>query len=117
MIRVNVQRDSAHHISTITIDGHAGYADAGYDLVCAAVSAITFGTANAIEALLGVETVDEVGESGFLHFVIPPIAKPKTQEHVQLLLEAMLVSLHTVADGYTNEIETVSDYIHIIDNR
>lgn len=39
-------------ISTLIVSGHAGYDVRGKDLVCAAVSGITFGLLNAADALL-----------------------------------------------------------------
>lgn len=117
MITVQVKRNDDHKISEVIVEGHAGYAEYGYDLVCAAVSAITFGTANAIEALLHIQSVKSVGESGFLHFVLPSIADPDTDARVQLLMEAMLISLDTVANSYTEDIGKVTDYIQIIDHR
>ena len=35
------------------VSGHAGYADSGYDIICAAVSVLTLNTANSIETLTG----------------------------------------------------------------
>ena len=43
MIQVSKGADS------ITIKGHAGYAEEGYDIICAAVSALTVNTINSIE--------------------------------------------------------------------
>lgn len=100
MIQVLVRRGLNHTIDEIIIEGHAGYADPGEDLVCAAVSAITFGFANAIEQLLKVNTVEEVGESGFLHFKVPSIENQEVYEKVQLLLSSMLISLDTIVESY-----------------
>ncbi len=116
MIHVQVKRDQHHHITEVIIDGHAGYAKSGYDLVCAAVSSVTVGTANAIEALLSVEVVKAVGDSGFLHFMVPAIADVQRLKEVQLLLEAMIVTLNTIADSHTDEVKSVSKYIQVIDN-
>lgn len=113
MITVQVKRNADHKIAEVIIEGHAGYAGYGYDLVCAAVSAITFGMANAIEELLHIQSVKSVGESGFLHFALPKVADADLEAKVQLLMEAMLVSLDTVAKSYTDGIGTVSDYIKI----
>lgn len=35
----------------LTVDGHAGYAETGNDIICAAVSSLTQGLIHAIEAL------------------------------------------------------------------
>ena len=43
----------AVHITTtgLTVDGHAGYAEIGNDIICAAVSALTQGLVHSLEAL------------------------------------------------------------------
>ncbi len=38
-------------IQSMQISGHAGYADKGKDLICAAVSAISFGLCNALDQM------------------------------------------------------------------
>lgn len=48
MIRVNVTYDD-NNVYKMIIKGHAGFADAGKDIVCAAISAIAFGGANALD--------------------------------------------------------------------
>ena len=50
MIAVSVRLDG------ITIDGHAGYAEAGKDIVCAGVTALTENLIDSIESL----TKDEI---------------------------------------------------------
>lgn len=40
MIRIQVQRDEAGNVQHLSVKGHAGYAEHGEDIVCAAVSAI-----------------------------------------------------------------------------
>lgn len=99
MIKVHVKRRASGDIELITIDGHAGFADPGQDIVCAAVSGISFGTINAIDMLLGVELPVEQGENGFLR-CSSPVYQPEVQEKVQLLLDGMIASLQSVAIEY-----------------
>ena len=51
MVKVKVER-SHKEIVTIKIFDHAGYADAGQDLVCAGVSSISVGMMNALDLLV-----------------------------------------------------------------
>lgn len=48
MIQVQVFKENGHY-KRFTIDGHAGYADEGQDIVCAAVSALVINAINSIE--------------------------------------------------------------------
>ena len=48
MIQIRTEREKGTYRS-FSIDGHAGYAEAGEDIVCAAVSALVINTINSIE--------------------------------------------------------------------
>jgi len=100
MIRVIVtRRASDNRIVSFRVDGHANYAERGRDIVCAGVSAITVGTVNALEALLGV-VPDSRMANGFLQAAIPVELAPERQSQVQLLLESMVVMLQSIEDSY-----------------
>lgn len=45
-----VSIDNGDNLLTIIINGHAGYADIGYDIVCSAISAITYALINTLDA-------------------------------------------------------------------
>src|SRR5699024_3538205 len=107
MIRVYVKRTTTGDIASFTIDGHAGYAEPGQDIVCAAVSGISFGTINAIQSLLSVELPIKQGEDGFLSCKVPRF-KANVHEKIQLLLDGMIASLQSVAFEY-GQFVTVTD--------
>lgn len=103
-----MKRRAAGDIESVTIDGHAGYADPGFDIVCAAVSGISIGLLNAMEKLLEVEPAVEQGESGFLRCTFPDNLEEDVQEKLQLLAEAMIISLQSVAAEY-------GKYVRVLD--
>ena len=49
MIQVNILRDRNEVVRGIDINGHAGYAEYGQDVICAAVSALVLNMANSVE--------------------------------------------------------------------
>lgn len=88
-------------ITSFTLSGHADFAKKGSDIVCAGVSAVSFGTVNAIMSLTDVEPEIEQGkEGGYLRCVIPENLSPESKEKVQLLLNGMLISLQTIERDY-----------------
>ncbi|HJV44299.1 MAG TPA: ribosomal-processing cysteine protease Prp [Bacillota bacterium] len=99
MITIVVKRQPSGDVQSITIDGHAGFDDPGKDIVCAAVSGISFGMLNAVDRLLGVELPVQQGDSGFLHWELPELESEKHQR-IQLLMDAMVASLRSVAIEY-----------------
>ncbi|BFT74928.1 MULTISPECIES: ribosomal-processing cysteine protease Prp [Paenibacillus] len=109
MIYVTIKRlvpDSPQIVSFV-VEGHAEFDVPGKDLVCAAVSAVTFGTYNSIESLTGVIPIHEM-ERGFMDITIPDSARtvPEKWSQIQVILESMVVMLETIADNY-------GDYITI----
>lgn len=100
MVKVEITRNvSTGGIISYLSEGHADYDGHGKDIVCAGVSTVTFGTVNALEALLGIVPAHTIDE-GFLKIDIPEQMEPKTFEQVQLLLESMVVMLKSIEESY-----------------
>lgn len=98
-------RDGA--FSGVTCKGHTGYAEAGEDIVCAAVSSVVQTAVLGLMQLVGVDVdykVDE--EEGFLSVELP--AKlTQTQRH-----DADLI-LRTAYLGLSDLYEEFSDFIKL----
>lgn len=96
MIRIIINRTKSGKIHSFTMNGHANFAEHGEDIVCAGASAVTLGIVNAIETLTGVAPEADQGESGYLKCDFPENLSEETDEKVQLLLEAMVLSLQEI---------------------
>lgn len=106
MIKVIITRRADHSIDSFEISGHAESGPYGHDLVCAAVSAVSVGTVNAVTGLCKTKMKIEQGKKGgFLRCIVPDISDQQTNEKVQLLLEGMLVSLQTIENDYSKYIQ------------
>ncbi|MEH7886797.1 ribosomal-processing cysteine protease Prp [Bacillus sp. JJ1609] len=105
MIRATINRTKSGSIQSFTISGHAGFAAHGSDIVCAGVSAVSFGAVNSIISLTGITPDIEQGADGFLRCDIPDNLPEDTQEKMQLLLEGMVVSLQTLERDYGKHIK------------
>jgi len=109
MIRVTVKRSDNRSITAFTVQGHAGYAVSGSDIVCAGVSAVTVGAVNAVEALLSVELPSDM-KDGWLSVRIPAQLPDDVSDKVQLILESMIVMLKTIQDSYGNYMQVKEHY-------
>jgi len=102
MIKVQVKRSDTddRFITAYRVSGHAQFDEPGKDIVCSAVSAVTVGTVNAIEALTGVVPETKVRD-GWLDVRIPStgLASEKAGD-IQLLLEGMVVMLESIEESY-----------------
>ena len=80
-----------------TCTGHAGYAESGYDIVCAAVSVLVINTINAIEAFakdpMEVVAGEEDGEIDVV-FLNP------VNERTALLMDTMILGLKDIEKQY-----------------
>lgn len=104
MITVHIFRLSDGSIRGFSVKGHANYAKAGEDIVCAGVSAVTVGTVNSIESLTGVQ-LDAEMEHGFLSAYLSSGIQDNIYSQVQLLLESLVVMLKSIVDSYGEYIQ------------
>lgn len=101
MIQFTVYRKQ-NKIHAFELSGHANSVSEGFDLVCAGVSAVSFGAVNAIIRLCELEPlIEQAGEEGgYLCFELPEDTEDAVLEKAQLLLEGMKVSLETIEREY-----------------
>ena len=105
MIAVKVFYES-NRITAFELSGHAESGPYGYDLVCAGVSAVSFGVVNAIDALCKIDLeIELANEGGYLHVSIPNDMNQELSDKVQLLLEGMIISLQTIEREYSQFIK------------
>ena len=67
MITVTVSKKNNSYVS-FTSKGHAGYAEEGQDIICAAVSALVINTVNSLEQLTKRFTLKQKKSDGFVSF-------------------------------------------------
>lgn len=104
MITVSILRRNDKAIQGFKIIGHANYAKAGEDIVCAGVSAVTVGTVNSVEALTGI-VMDTEMKDGFLNASLPDMSPSPALEQAQLLLSSLVVMLKSIEQSYDKYIK------------
>lgn len=100
MIHVKINRKN-DKIESFEISGHANSGPYGYDLVCAGVSAVSFGAVNAAMKLAECELeIEQGGEGGYLAVKIPNDISSVQREKIYQAFEVMLISLETIERDY-----------------
>ena len=104
MIQVIINRHN-DKIKSFRISGHAENGPYGYDLVCAGVSAVSFGAVNAVLSLCDISLeIDQADDGGYLQVTIPNDSADEEREKAELILDAMVVSLQTIERDYHKHI-------------
>ena len=101
MITVKVKKREQAYLS-FSSKGHAGYAEEGYDIVCAAVSALIITAVNSLDSFTDEEfTVEE--NDGYVSFQF----KQPTSERGTLLMDSLLLGLTQIEQEYHKQFLTV----------
>ena len=87
------------------IEGHSGWANAGSDIVCAAVSILGCTCVNALESVCGViPNITEYNEKkGVLAFELPEITEADN-EKAQILMKALKQGLDDLTAEYPQNV-------------
>ena len=98
MINVTIFRDSSDMYRGFSLVGHAGYAESGSDIICAAVSMLSTNTVNSILELTNDKISYNVDEdTGLLSMSFD--GKIISNES-KLLVDSLIIGLESVREGY-----------------
>lgn len=87
-----------------SINGHAGYAEYGSDIVCASVSVLGQSIANGITEVLKVNPNISINEDGLLSVSLED-NNSKEIEQCQVLLETLYINLYDLEKSYGDYIK------------
>jgi Predicted ribosomal protein len=99
MIRITILK-SGDNYKGFSSKGHAGYAEDGNDIVCAAVSTLVLNTINSIEAFTDDEfegSLEEEGGGIEFQFTENP------SQSASLLMDSMILGIQKIKESYNNE--------------
>ncbi|MBQ7676665.1 MAG: ribosomal-processing cysteine protease Prp [Lachnospiraceae bacterium] len=96
MIRCEVDKEDGVY-RRLSCIGHAGFAESGQDIVCAAVSILVINTANSIEAFCGQDhTVSTNAKTGLIELRLNPPVNAKTA----LLMDSFVLGMTGISNQY-----------------
>lgn len=97
MIKIIVYKELEDYVG-LKLTGHAGYADAGYDIVCSAISVLTINLVNSIEKFTDDEYITDT-DDGYLDFKFTATVS----EASKLLFDSCILGLQAVKEQYGNK--------------
>ena len=95
-----------NRITGFSVSGHSGYAEAGQDIVCAAISAVVTMAEATINDVCGAKAKVRVkDEQARITLTLP--ASCDEEETVQAVLAGMMITLAGMRDDYPDYIEVL----------
>jgi len=107
MIGVHIIRDKTGFIWQVAIEGHAGFAERGRDIVCAAVSVTAYTAAGALEELAGIKNCYRARE-GYMLISLPQNLTADQKQTAKIILETTAIGFKQIEFSY-------GDYISVLD--
>ena len=105
---VRFYRRSDGALTGYSASGHAGYAEAGRDIVCAAISALTQTTLNGLKNILKVPLMFEQDDDGaFIEARLTPEATEEQVREAQILLQTLLEGLQAIQGEYPKNLAII----------
>ncbi len=106
MVRVSLYRDGNGRVCGFHCSGHAGFAESGSDIICAAVSALTMTAVNSIETFTSDHfSYKEDEKDGVMDFRICS----DLSDQAELLLQSMVLGLSSIEEAYGRKYIRVSE--------
>ena len=97
MTHITIYQSQNQDVEGFSCSGHAGFADSGYDIVCASISVLVINTINSIEAFTSCPFICESDEeNGAIDF---RFTEEITQD-AALLIDAMILGLKGIQEDY-----------------
>ena len=111
MINVKVSRSEDGSITGFTVKGHAGYAEEGSDIICAAVSALCYTAAGYFRSGTpdGIFKTEFEEDDGYMKLVITDAGNERNAIRAQAVMDAWLTGIVQIKVSYGKK------YIKIIE--
>ena len=106
MVLVTIRRDSRKRLSSFFASGHAGWADSGQDVVCAAVSTLLQAAWLGLSEVAGIEVDGTRGEAR-LELSWPEAARGDAG--VRAIVETVARSIETLAVQFPAHVKVTVD--------
>ena len=112
MTTLRVEWD-ADRIRQFSVSGHAGFAESGGDIVCAAASVLIFTCINALESVAGIEPlVDQVERNAAITLTMPAGIDSQTADTAQIILRTGLQGFKDLAVSYPMHFKIIDGRKH-----
>ena len=110
MIKIVITRDLTGSIRRMSIKGHSGYAEAGQDIICSAVSVTAYTAAGALGELAGLD--DCYNESdGLMVISLPQDMTARQKETAGTILETTAIGFKQIELSYGKYVLVIEEEV------
>ncbi len=108
MVTVTFRRDSRNRLSSVFADGHAGWANSGEDIVCAAASAILQAALLGLTRVAGIDVTSDISEA---RLTMSWPASERDRADVNAIVATAELSMESLAHDFPEHVryECVTD--------
>ncbi len=110
MIRIVISRDSTGSIRGFDIKGHSGYAEAGQDIICSAVSVTAYTAAGALEELADLKHCHSESD-GHMTIRLPERLTQQQKTTAQIILETTAIGFKQIELSYGKFVLVVEEEV------
>jgi len=110
MIEIGLLREKDGFIRRITVKGHAGYAEAGSDIVCAAVSVTAYTAAGALNDLAGIGRCWRE-KDGYMRITIPQDITMEQKATAGIILETTAIGFRQIEEAYKTFVKVLDEEV------
>lgn len=107
MIQAEFKKNSQNDYISFEMKGHADAGPYGYDIVCAACSALSVNAVNSLEQLANYQPIVEVSD-GYLYFEVISELSSEQQGITNLLIESLVIGLQSIEDDNQKFIKVIT---------
>lgn len=105
MINISIVTDKKGFVWGFEIEGHAGYAEYGKDVVCAAVSALAYTAVGAISEMTKIVTYDQ--SDGYMKCVVPKSISSGNKNTVKIILDTIVIGFKQIELSYKGYVKVI----------
>lgn len=110
MINIHVVRDRDGFIRQFTVKGHAGYAKAGKDIICSAVSVTAYTAVGALEDLAGIKKCFRE-KDGYMICSIPENISDQSRQIAGIVLETTVIGFKQIELEYGKYVSVLDEEV------
>lgn len=104
MIQISIKK-KGQAIKGLIVQGHADYAEAGQDIVCASVSALVGALLNGLEHFCGEAFVYELDENGYVSLSLEEDISPRQADLAHTILTTFSLGVQMIVDDYPGHVK------------